>query len=265
MSDREKIIRYFRSNGEGDLAARLCDLAEAAIKLRRFRISEFLDPAAMEIAETVAAHYDKISLRADGGYQGAERERAIFSHVDFAAADMVDTEIVAIGIKWDKRHYSLNHRDVLGGLLALGMKREMMGDIVVPAGDYQAIVFFEKNIAKFTLLQAERIGGAVVELSQVENTDSLQKEERVKDIRATVASLRLDILAAAGFGLSRTKMAEEIEAQRVKVNWKENDSPAAHLKQGDIVSMRGRGRMEVVTVGGQTKKGRTVVELKRYI
>ena len=251
MSDREKIIRYFRSNGEGDLAARLCDLAEAAIKLRRFRISEFLDPAAMEIAETVAAHYDKINLRTDGGYQGAERERVIFSHVDFTAADMVDTEIVAIGIKWDKRHYSLNHRDVLGGLLALGMKREMMGDIVVPAGDYQAVVFFEKNIAKFTLLQAERIGGAVV--------------ERVKDIRATVASLRLDILAAAGFGLSRTKMAEEIEAQRVKVNWKENDSPAAHLKQGDIVSMRGRGRMEVVTVGGQTKKGRTVVELKRYI
>ena len=115
------------------------------------------------------------------------------------------------------------------------------------------------------MLQAERIGGAVVELSVVENTDALQKEERVKDIRATVASLRLDILAAAGFGLSRTKMAEEIEAQRVKVNWKENDSPAAHLKQGDIVSMRGRGRMEVVTVGGQTKKGRTVVELKRYI
>jgi len=265
MSDREKIIRYFRANGDGDLAARLCDLAEAAIKLRRFRISEFLDPSAMEVAETVAAHYDKINLRADGGYQGAERERALFSHVDFTAAELVDSEIIALGIKWDKRHYSLNHQDVLGGLMALGIKRELMGDIVIPAGDYQAVVFFEKVIANYMLAQTERIGGAVVEVSVVTDTATLQKEERVKEIRATVASLRLDILAAAGFGLSRTKMAEEIDAQRVKVNWKDNSSPAAQLKQGDVVSMRGRGRMEVVLVGGQTKKGRTIVEIKRYI
>lgn len=265
MSDREKIIRYYRANGEGDLAARLCDLAEAAIKLRRFRISEFLDPSSMDIAETVAAHYENIALKIDGGFQGAERARAIFLHADFAAADKIDGEIVAVGMKWDKRHYLLNHRDVLGGLLSLGIKRELMGDVVIPAGEYQAIAFFDRSIAKFVLLQAEKIGGAAVEVSVVENIATLQKEERVKEIRATVASLRLDILAAAGFGLSRTKMAEEIEAQRVKVNWKTNSSAAAHLKQGDIVSMRGRGRVEVAAIGGQTKKGRTIVALKRYI
>ena len=86
---------------------------------------------------------------------------------------------------------------------------------------------------------------------------------RILKIRATVASLRLDSVAAAGFGVSRTQMTEEIQAEKVKVNWKDAKNASQNVKAGDIISFRGRGRVEVVEITGQTKKGRRGVLLKR--
>jgi RNA-binding protein YlmH len=87
----------------------------------------------------------------------------------------------------------------------------------------------------------------------------------VKEIRTTLASLRLDTVASAGFGTSRSKMADEIAAEKLKVNWKPIKSASHAIKQGDIISMRGRGRVEVAELVGQTKKGRYSVILKRYM
>lgn len=77
--------------------------------------------------------------------------------------------------------------------------------------------------------------------------------------------MRLDVVAAAGFGVSRSKMAEDIQIDKVKVNWQEAKSSSQSVKAGDIISMRGRGRVEVCEVFGQTKKGRTSVLLKRFM
>jgi RNA-binding protein YlmH len=91
------------------------------------------------------------------------------------------------------------------------------------------------------------------------------KEERVKEIRTTVASMRLDVIAAAGFGVSRSKMAGDIATDKLKVNWQEAKNSAQNVKQGDVISMRGRGRVEISEIVGQTKKGRTSVILKRFL
>ena len=153
----------------------------------------------------------------------------------------------------------------MGSILALGVKRELVGDIIIPAGDYGAVAFIDKTIAKLVIMELTHIGGANISVEVVPDGVAVQREERTKEIRATVASLRLDTIAAAGFGMSRTRMAAEIEAFHVKVNWKETGSPAHQMTVGDVISFRGRGRVEVVKIGGQTKKGRTVIELLRYI
>ncbi|MGP1367230.1 MAG: S4 domain-containing protein, partial [Schwartzia sp. (in: firmicutes)] len=88
---------------------------------------------------------------------------------------------------------------------------------------------------------------------------------RTKDIRATVASLRVDAVAAAGFGMSRSRAAADIDADKLKLNWQSVKNAAQSLKAGDVLSMRGRGRVEVVEIGGQTKKGRTGVLLRRFL
>jgi RNA-binding protein YlmH len=72
MGDREKIIRYYQASGEGELAAKLLDLAEAALRNRKYKVTEFLDPYGYSIAETIGAHYDRLKIVSSGGYDGAE-------------------------------------------------------------------------------------------------------------------------------------------------------------------------------------------------
>ena len=81
---RERILRFYRGSEGEETAIRLLDLAESVIKTRKFRISPFLDPYGQEIAETICANYEGIQLDFDGGYAGAERQRAMLRHADFA-------------------------------------------------------------------------------------------------------------------------------------------------------------------------------------
>lgn len=261
MAEREKIIRYYRASGNGELAARLLDLAEGTLKSNKYKTSEFLDPYAYSIAETIVAHYPRLLLNSEGGYEGSERVKVAFVSEDFKGTP--DFMISVVRITWDGRYYHITHRDVLGALLGLGVKREVLGDIVMQGDSCYCII--ECGFEKFMLEQLVKVGPAVVSVEKSELAQIPQKELKIKEIKATVASLRLDVIAAAGFGVSRSRMAEEISAEKVKVNWQDCKSSAQAIKVGDIISMRGRGRVEVCEILGQTKKGRTSIFLKRFI
>ncbi len=261
MADREKVLRYFKAGGDEQLAARLLDLAEAAAKSGKFRVSDFLDPHAYNVAEIVAANYDNISLEADGGFAHAERRKAAFVAEGFYGSP--DFGIACFAAAWDKRYYDLSHRDILGAFMGTGCKRETLGDIVyIPEG---AQFVADQSIAAYLMGNLTKIGAAPVTLTVIGREELLQKEEKVKIISATVADMRLDAVAAAGYGVSRSRMADEIKALNVKINWKEAKKAAQPVNEGDVISLRGRGRVEVAEVRGLTKKGRTGVTLKRYI
>ncbi|HWR41309.1 MAG TPA: YlmH/Sll1252 family protein [Patescibacteria group bacterium] len=264
MSEREKILRYYRANDDGELAARLLDLAEVAIKSRKYRISEFVDPHGLSIAETIVAHYPQLILATNGGYSGSERVKVAFISDDFSGNhDQIDYQLSALQLSWDERYYHLTHRDVLGALMGLGIKREITGDIMLSGSTSQIVL--DSSMAAFVAQNLTSVGQAVISISPVSLTDIAPREEKVKEIRSTVASLRLDAIAAAGFGVSRTKMGDEIAAAKLKVNWQDAKNAAQTVKVGDIISMRGRGRVEICDIPGQTKKGRFSVLLKRYL
>lgn len=261
MIDREKILRYYRASGDDNLAAKLLDIAEAVAKNRKYKVSDFLDPYALSIAETIGNHFQLLRVQSDGGYLTAERVKAAFIHEDFLGT--IDFELRALEFIWDRRYYSISHRDVLGAVIALGCKREVIGDILFT--DQGCHVVTDVIIADFIIQQLKKIGSAVVTVREIDVKDLAHREEKVKEIRTTVASMRLDVIAAAGFGVSRSRMASEISAEKVKVNWQDAKNAAHSIKTGDIISMRGRGRIEVTDVLGQTKKGRFSIMLKRYI
>lgn len=261
MADREKILRYFKASGDEQLAAKLLDLAEGANKSRKFRVSEFLDPHACNVAEIIAANFDNVKITADGGFANAERVKAAFVSEDFYGEP--DFGIACFQVCWDKRYYDLCHRDVLGAFMGTGCKREALGDIVFVPEGAQFVV--EKTLVNYLTSNLTQIGSAPVTLREISREDLLSKEEKVKIISATVADLRLDAVAAAGYGVSRSRMADEIKSLNVKVNWKEARKAAQPVGEGDIISFRGRGRVEVTEIRGTTKKGRISVTLKRFI
>lgn len=261
MADREKILRYFKAGGDEQLAAKLLDLAEGANKSRKYRVSEFLDPHAYNVAEIIAANFENVRLEIDGGFANAERVKAAFVSEDFFGQP--DYGISCFLAAWDKRYYDLSHRDVLGAFMGSGCKREALGDIVFVPEGAQFVV--EKTLVNYLLGNLTQIGSAPITLTEISKEDLLQKEEKVKVINATVADLRLDAVAAAGYGVSRSRMADEIKGLNVKVNWKEAKKAAQSVNVGDVISFRGRGRVEIEEIKGTTKKGRISVTLKRYI
>ena len=261
MSEREKILRYYRASGEGDLAARLLDAAENAGRNRKYKVSEFLDPHGYSIAETIGAHYKNLQLVSNGGYLGAERVKVIFVNEEFRGTP--DGNIEAVRVKWDERYYELTHRDVLGALMGLGIKREIIGDIIMCGHGCQIII--DSSLSAFILQNLTMIGAAPATVSSLSLSEIAPREEKTKEIRTTVSALRLDVVAAAGFGTSRTTMSDEIGVGKLKVNWQDAKNSAKTIKVGDVISMRGRGRVEVCEVLGQTKKGRTSILLKRFM
>jgi RNA-binding protein YlmH len=147
--------------------------------------------------------------------------------------------------------------------MGTGCKREALGDIVfVPEG---AQFVAEKTLTNYLNSNLTQIGSAPVTLTEISADELLQKEEKVKVINATVADLRLDAVAAAGYGVSRSRMSDEIKSLNVKLNWKEAKKAAQAVNEGDVISFRGRGRVEVAEIRGTTKKGRISVTLKRFI
>lgn len=258
---KERILRFYRGSEGEETAIRLLDLAEAVMKTAKFRISPFLDPYGQEIAETICASYEGIQLDFGGGYAGAERQRAMLCHRDFAGTPD-GFAIACVEAAWNGQFARLTHRDVLGAVMSLGIERELIGDIL-PTPDTAKIIC-DAKIADFIVNNLTMIGAVGVKTALSDLAAIPPREERTKEIRATVASLRLDSIVAAGFGISRSRAADDIAADKVKLNWQSAASASKTIKEGDVLSMRGRGRVEVTEVRGQTKKGRTVVVLNRF-
>lgn len=260
-TDKEKILRFYRGTEGENISVKLYDLAKYAADSGKFRVSPFLSPYEQDIAETIAANFVGVSADFFGGYQGAERCRAMFTDDTFKGKPSF--EIAVIKAEWRGEFTRLSHRDVLGSLMSLGVDRAYVGDII--ATGESAKILIDEKMQNYFLENLKEIGGASVKCSLDELSSIAPKEERVKEISATVASLRIDSVAAAGFGMSRSKAAADILADKIKLNWQSVKNASVSVKEGDMLSIRGRGRVEVAEIRGTTKKGRIGITLKRYI
>lgn len=260
--DREVLLRHLRDGEEREIGRRVVDLAEAALRDGEAKATDFLRPPELQVSCGILESIPGISYRAHGGYAKAERRRlSLFP--EYLLVELIEEPVTAIEVRLEGAHPELSHRDYLGALLGLGLRREKIGDVLVVTGGCQAVVAAE--VAEYIVSHLIRVGRARVSVEAIDLERLEVEPERVKEIRTTVASLRLDAVASSGFGTSRTRMAREIKAERVKVNWRPVRDPAAAVSVGDVLSIRGRGRVVVEEVAGTTKKGRVTLVLKRYV
>ena len=157
----------------------------------------------------------------------------------------------------------LGHRDYLGAVLGLGLRRDQVGDIVM-LPDGRAAVMVDRSKADFICAQLTRVAHLPVECVSVDAAELPLPTGAGKEITGTVAGLRLDAVLALGFGLSRSRAVLLIKGALVKVNWRPVDTPSYQLREGDLISLQGRGRLELLSVAGETRKGRLRLILKKY-
>ena len=156
---KEKLIRFYKGTEGEETVVKLVDLAEAVQRSQKFRLSGFLDPYGQEIAETVAANYPGLRVDFGGGYQGAERARAMYIHEDFAGTP-AGFDIACLKASWNGQFARLSHRDVLGALMGLGIERDRLGDLLVTADSVR--ILCDSKMAEYLLQNLTKIGAVGV-------------------------------------------------------------------------------------------------------
>jgi RNA-binding protein YlmH len=237
------------------------DLAEKAAKGGR-AFSRFLTPAE---AARVASHFSRrhdISLVFEGGVPGAERARAVFLAPDWGGYERGEA-VSALRITVPQQENAdLSHRDVLGALMGLGVKRETLGDILEAENGF--VLLCVPELCGFIAENLNQIGRAHVSVSPVAPEELPARAESLAEKTDTVASLRLDAVLCAAFGLSRGRAAGSIEAARVSLNHEPCMAPAKEVAEGAVISVRGLGRAKLLEIGGVSKKGRIFVRIGLY-
>lgn len=215
-----------------------------------------------------------------GGYPDAERCMPVFlpAHIDWDGSDeWIPEEICEllriVRVKAPKGGRVLTHRDYLGSLLALGLDRNVTGDILVrgkkdvsgkDAPGPGADIIVEAEIADFIGCNYDKAGRTKLEVSVHPIAELCAGETDIVKKHDTVASLRLDSLAASAFALSRAKAAEAVRRGIVSVNSMEAVKPDMEIEEGDKIVLRGKGKAVLTEVGGVSRKDRIRITFDIY-
>ena len=200
-----------------------------------------------------------------GGYPDAERVMALFLPDYLTAEDAIKPENSPLALLRAEKSPAdtLSHRDYLGALMGLGIERAVVGDILLH--DDGAELFVAEDMAEFILMNFLRAGRKRVMLSQIALTDFRLPEVNEEEGEGSVASLRLDSMAALIFRLSRAQMQERIDKGTVFLNQMQCLKPDADVAPGDRITVRGLGRARIVELGGVSRKGRQFVRYARSV
>lgn len=238
--------------------------AEDAIRLaeRQYcaRTLGFLNPRQRLFLERRLTCPPDLTLFFDGGYEEAERT-VMVCHPAYGAPER--EEYLSVLECTGRDLMGLSHRDYLGSLMGLGIVRENIGDILVT--EEKTVLFVKPEIESYILQNLTKVGNRGIRLEKVTTEAVLLPERPTKEIRSTVAGLRLDAVLATAAGIGRGKAAELIRIGQVTINWETVTEVSATVREGDVLSARGYGRMKLTEVGGLTRKGRYGITLVRYI
>ncbi|CAM3697301.1 RNA-binding protein [Mesobacillus zeae] len=215
------------------------------------RLSDFLDPREQQIVKSFFGMQSEVKCDFFGGFEGAERQRALI-YPDYMEATQNEFQITLFELEYAKKFVRIEHRQVLGSLMSLGLKRGKYGDILLAEEQVQFLAAAE--VAEYVKLQLDSIGRAGISLKEIPLHRAVGQEERWHEVAVTISSMRLDVIVSALYNISRQKSQLYIQQGKAKVNWAAVENPSFMCGEGDVLSIRGLGRAKIVTVEGKTKK-----------
>lgn len=263
-----EILNEYRNKDEKILLAQILDKAENVDKKNRIEYTDFLDMTQIKLVQNFINRQKIDNYILYGGFEEAERKIFVFYPEKFNAQIVKKNlenivQIIRIELPADlKGKYT--HRDFLGGVMKLGVKREKVGDILV---DYNgADIIIEKEISKFLLENIKELTRFSKSIITLENINNLRKVEvRKEELEIIASSLRLDNVIAELARCSRNKALEIINMERVFINFQVETKKTKQIKPGNIITIRGKGRFIIKELLGQTKSGRTILKIEKFI
>ena len=260
--DRNNIEKIARNGEDRLLLAKLWDKINAGVRKNILASTCFLSPRELEMARFLFG--DPEGLHAFGGYEGAERKMLIFLPDYLDESALTDEESPLVCLRAEFYHGdSPSHRDFLGALMGAGIGRETVGDICVSKESCDFFVTAE--IAPYVEQNFTSAGRTHVRISRISHDQVQIPEPEVKEIKDTLASLRLDSVIASGFRIGRSLASTYISQGKAAIDGLPCEKPDKTVSEGAKISVRGLGKIKLVKINGTTRKDRISVTIHRYI
>lgn len=267
--EKQKILNKYSKPEDKLLIAKMLDKMELALSKNKIEYTDFLDSYQSHLLEKILKQENFSHYLMCGGTENTQRNIIVFYPEKLNTVIMQqDTKIlpiVCIRIELPKEmHGVYSHRDYLGGLIKLGIKREKIGDIFVFENGADILVLQE--IANFLMNNMgclTRFSKAKIEI--IERNKIRPKSIHKEKMHIIVASMRLDCVISEILKTSRRKSEEILKEGKVFVNFEPNDKLTKQIKEKDCITIRGTGRFEIEQIEGVTKSNRIKLLVGKFI
>lgn len=266
--DKQQLLKDYKKQEDKICLSQVLDKIEFSKTREKIEYTDFLDMYQVSLVENFLRKINIKTYQLYGGYEEAER-KVLFVYPEKYDEKMLEKnydkilKIVRVTLpEEEKGQYS--HRNYLGGIVKLGLKREKVGDIIVQEQGADIITLDEfSGILKQELPSLTRFENSKIYVEEIQN---LQKREvKVEQVKIIVPSLRLDNFVSDLARTSRSKAVQIMEQERVFVNGQNEKKASKQVKLGDIITIRGKGRFIIKEFDGTTRSGRTVVVVEKYV
>ena len=260
--DRSNIEKIAKTPEDRVLLAKIWDKINAGMRKNIPANTAFLTLRELEMCRYLFGTQE--GLFPFGGYEGAERQMLVYlpEYLEKGALYEEDSPLVCLRATFFDGD-TPSHRDFLGALMGAGIARETIGDICVGKG--QCDFFVTQEIAPYILQNFIGAGRTKVHLDKISLSEVSVPEPETKEIRDTVASIRLDSVISSGFRIGRSAAAQYVSAGKVAIDGLPCEKPDKQLDEGVKISVRGLGKIKLKAINGKTKKDRISIIIDRYI
>lgn len=215
------------------------------------KLTDYMNPRERFIVKSLTGGTD-LSVEAYGAYEDAERKRVLL-YPNYYVPEREDYAVTVFKVNYASKFVTLEHKDVLGSLMSLGIDRSKFGDIRLNEEGVQFAVVGE--LKDYMIANLTSIGKSKVTVTELVNHEELiTSDDTWIEEMNIVSSMRLDVVVSAILTISRQKAAALINGDKVRVNWTSQNEPSLELYEADIISIRGSGRFKVIAIEGRTKK-----------
>lgn len=253
------VYQHFRKD-EFPLIDQISDMAERAESTYQLQLTHFLNPRERHIARSIIGQWSDLSVESFGGFSEAENQRLLIIPM-YVDTSKEDYHIAAFEIDYPAGFTSLTHGSILGSLMGLGIRRDIIGDIITDGDTWQ--FFADEQMADYLMAELNHIGRHAVSIMRCDEDMIITPLDKWKKDTVIVSSLRLDSVIARALNLSRKVAKDLIQSERVKVNWATVNRPDFECDEYDMISVRKFGRIRLGSIQGMTKKDNLILTIDR--
>lgn len=266
--DKQQVLKEYRKQEDKMCLSQILDKIEFSKSKQKIEYTDFLDMYQVSLVENFFRKIKFKNYKLYGGYEEAERKVAII-YPEKYDEEMIKKnynkilKVVKI-ILPEEENGKYSHRNYLGGIVKLGIKREKVGDIVVSKEGAEIITL--TDFSKILLQQLPgltRFGNSKIIEKEIDKLEI--QEVKIEEVKIIVPSLRMDNIVSDLIRTSRNKAVEVIKQERVFINGQNETKPSKMVKIGDKITVRGKGRFVVKQIEGTTRSGRTVLVIEKFV